>query len=295
MIENRLVVTATSVPTDAPVGAVVSSIAGVTSDQRIGDLMRLASGTTQWKETRALSEIATCQIGQTVALDLDTGNGPRTSSLRCDTNQPPVEKRPEAISELTPGLWYVDLTRAQGAQVKTLLPKLETASGVVFDVRGYPTDAGAQILPHLMNTPETDHWMHVARIVGPFGRVEGWQSASWNLTPARPHVAGRIVFMTDGRAISYAESVMGYVADHKLGTIVGAPTAGTNGNVATFGVPGGLTIAFTGMRVTGHDGQTPYHLTGVKPDIAVAPTLAALRAGRDLVLERAVALIRDGK
>ena len=105
-------------------------------------------------------------------------------------------------------------------------------------------------------------------------------------------MAGKVVFLTDGRAISYAESVMGYVADRKLATIVGGTTAGANGNVVAFTVPGGFRLAFTGMRVTGHDGQTPHHLAGVKPDIPMAPTIAGLRAGRDEVLERAVSLIR---
>jgi hypothetical protein len=46
------------------------------------------------------------------------------------------------------------------------------------------------------------------------------------------------------------------------------------------------------MRVTGHDGTTPHHLAGVKPDVPVTPTLAGLRAGRDEVLERAVSVVR---
>ena len=51
--------------------------------------------------------------------------------------------------------------------------------------------------------------MHVARITGPFGEVESWQSFGWNLQPATPQLPARRVFLTDGRAISYAESVMG--------------------------------------------------------------------------------------
>ena len=43
---------------------------------------------------------------------------------------------------------------------------------------------------------------------------------------------------------------MGYVADRKLGTIVGGTTVGTNGNVATFVVPSGFVVAFT--RHAGH-------------------------------------------
>lgn len=159
-------------------------------------------------------------------------------------------------------------------------------------MRGYPGDAGAGILPHLLDAPESDRWMHVTKLIGPFGQSVGWQDFGWDLKPASPRIAGKVVVLTDGRAISYAESVMGYVADRRLGTIVGATTAGTNGNVASFTTPGGFAVNFTGMRVTGHDGKAPYHLVGVKPDIAVAPTVEGLRARRDEVLERAVALVR---
>ena len=75
------------------------------------------------------------------------------------------------------------------------------------------------------------------------------------------------------------------------GTRSGTPV-GTNGNVASFVVPDGFAITFTGMRVTGHDGQSPHHLVGVEPDIAVEPMLATVRSGQGAVLDRAVALIR---
>jgi hypothetical protein len=192
-----------------------------------------------------------------------------------------------------PGVWYVDLTRAQMTDVTPMLEKLTTAVGVVFDMRGYPTDAGAQILPHLIDAAESDRWMHVAKIVGPFGQAAGWQSFGWDLKPARPRVSGTIVFLTDGRAISYAESVMGYVSGRKLGTTIGSTTAGTNGGTARFSVPGGFSIAFTGGRVTAHDGRTPHHLVGITPDIPVALTVTALREGRDEPLERALAFVRE--
>ncbi len=292
VIEGQLVVTATGAPAEAPVGAVVSSVDGVPAAQRLAEAMRLASGTTQWKQTRALQEIAACPIGAVVKLTIDGGAGPYASSLPCEARQVPAEKRPDAVTEVRSGIWYVDLTRARMPQITPVLDKLAVATGVVFDVRGYPTDAGAQILPYLIGTSDADRWMHVNKIIGPFGESAGWESAGWNLTPQSPHVGGKIVFLTDGRAISYAESVLGYVADRKLGTIVGGATAGANGNVAAFVVPGGFRIIFTGMRVTGHDGQAPHHLVGVKPDVPIAPTLAGLREGRDDVLDRAVGLIR---
>jgi C-terminal processing protease CtpA/Prc len=86
---------------------------------------------------------------------------------------------------------------------------------------------------------------------------------------------------------------MGYVSGQKLGTIIGSTTAGTNGGTATFTVPGGFRVTFTGARVTAHDGHTPHHLVGITPDIPVALTVTALREGRDEPLERALAFIRE--
>jgi Peptidase family S41 len=291
LVENRVVITASGVPADAPVAAEVLSIDGVTARRRLADRMRLFSGSQQWRQVRALRALTGGLPGRVVRLELDAGAGPREVSLRTEEKAPPVEKRPEPLAQLEPEVWYVDLTRTKMEQIAPRLETLARARGVVFDLRGYPGDAGAKVLPYLLDAPETDRWMHVAKLVGPFGRSAGWQSEGWDLTPAEPRLRGRIAFLTDARAISYAESVMGYVSDRKLGTIVGETTAGTNGNVVQFAVPSGFRIAFTGMRVTAHDGHTPFHLAGVKPDVPVAPTLAGLRRGRDEVLERAVALV----
>jgi hypothetical protein len=295
LLEGRLVVSATSVPSDVPVGTVVVAIAGRNAMERLASEMGTVSGSIQWKRWRAAREIAACtpNTATPVSLDLPDG-GKRNASLACET-QAPVEGRPEKLAELAPGIRYVDLSRATTADLKPALASLASATGVVFDLRGYPTDIGAAVLPFLVAEAETGRWMHVAEITGPFGQIANWQSFGWNLVPAAPRIASRRVFLTDGRAISYAESVMGYVKARKLGTIVGGATAGANGNVVRGTVPGGFAFTFTGMRVTGHDGKAQQHLIGILPDIPLEPTVAGIRAGRDELLERAMTLIRDGK
>ena len=293
VIEGRLIVTASAVPSEAPVGAEVVTIAGVPATDRLARATTLVSGSPQWRQMTATWALTSGVKGATVELGLDRGSGPRPVTLTYGTAPPPV-KRPQPVAQVEAGLWYVDLTRAKMPEVAPKLADVAAARGVVFDVRGYPTDAGFGILPHLLDAPETDRWMHVAKIVGPFYETAGWLDVGWDMKPANPRIAGKVVFLTDGGAISYAESVMGYVADRKLGTIVGTTTAGTNGNVASFPTPGGFDVGFTGMRVTRHDGHSPHHLVGVTPDVAVAPTLAGLRAGRDEVLERGLAIARAG-
>jgi hypothetical protein len=292
VIEDRLVIATSAVPEEAPVGAVVSPIAGTPASEWLDRELSLSSGSPQWQRVRVLWDLMGGPEGETVTLGLDAGSEAKEVTLAYGSTPPPPEARPDPITELEKGIWYVDLTRAKTADVAPQLDDLAAARAVVFDVRGYPTDAGAGMLPHLLGKPEETRWMHVARLVGPDGRAAGWDSQGWHLKPKAPQIGGTRVFLTDGRAISYAESVMGYVADLALGTIVGSTTAGTNGNVASFTTPGGFNVRFTGMRVTGHDGTSPFHLIGVRPDVPVSPTTEDVRAGRDPVLARGLAFAR---
>jgi hypothetical protein len=293
IIEGQLVVTATATR-DIPLGAVVTAINGMASSERIAQEMKLTSGTTQWKQTVAARRVAVCDRGAPLKLTFTLADeSARELEIPCDQQQAPAEKRPDSMTEIAPGIWYVDLTRTTSEQATPMLPKLASAAGIVFDLRGYPTNIGAWILPYLITAANDDHWMHIANIDGPFGRISGWQDFGWHLYPASPHLGARRVFLTDARAISYSESVMGHVADLKLATIIGSTTAGTNGNVVTFTVPSGFAIRFTGMLVTGHDGKAQHHLVGVKPDIQLEPTIAGIRAGRDELLEQAQAVLRQ--
>jgi C-terminal processing protease CtpA/Prc len=291
LVESQVVVVA-SRDAAIPAGTIVTAIDGASARDRFDALTNLHSGTMQWRQFGASQELVMCTNGTPVRLTIDAGRGPVDRVVQCEGLQRAAETRPTQLAELTPGVRYVDLSSAKTSDLAPAIDMLARAKGVVFDLRGYPTDAGFWLLPHLIDAPEHDLWMHVAKITGPFGQSAGWQDEGWNVTPAAPTLTGKIVFLTDSRAISYAESVMGYIHDRHLATIVGSATAGTNGNIATFTVPGGFSIVFTGMRVTGHDGSAVYHLVGVNPDVVVTPTIAGLRAGKDEVLERALSLIR---
>jgi hypothetical protein len=292
LVEGRLAISASSIPEEAPVGSVITMIDGVPATDRIATAMRLASGSRQWKEIRAVETIETGPAGSVVTMVIGGGSTTRTIRLRRESAKQPPEPRPAALVELAPDTWYLDLTRVRWSEVTPYLNGLAKAANVIFDVRGYPTDAGVKILPYLLDAAEDDHWMHTPKIVEPFGRFTNWADQGWALKPAHPHFSGRRIFLTDARAISYAESVMGYVADHKLGIIIGSPTAGANGNIASFSLPGRFTISLTGMRITAHDGHTSRHVTGIQPDIFATPTIVGISSGRDDVLEKALGVAR---
>ena len=71
---------------------------------------------------------------------------------------------------------------------------------------------------------------------------------------------------------------------------MGSATAGTNGNINPFTLPGGYTVSWTGMKVLKQDGSR-HHGVGIQPTVPVALTIQGVAQGRDEVLERAIEVV----
>ena len=102
--------------------------------------------------------------------------------------------------------------------------------------------------------------------------------------------AGRVVVLTSARTFSAAEDFLVAFDQSGRGTIIGEPSGGSTGNPLNFSLPGGG----TGLVCSKHDAYADgreFVGVGVKPQITVSPTVADYRAGKDTVLERAVAEI----
>ncbi|MCA9706352.1 MAG: hypothetical protein KDK70_10930 [Myxococcales bacterium] len=292
LVEGQPVITGTRDPERFAVGDVVRQIGDAPARDRILGLAERLSGTPQWRAFRAAAwEAPRAHFGEQIELVLEHEGRERRVRAEAERAPAPAPPRPPVFHTFDDGVAYVDLTRAEWPELEAQLPALASAPGVVFDLRGYPTDNDA-ILDHLLDEPEDTLWMHVPRYVEPDGAVVGWHDLGWHRRPAEPRIESPVTFLISAEAISYAESMLSYVEAHDLGTLVGTPTAGANGDIVRFDTLAGFYVIFSGMRVTRHDGS-PFHRGGVAPDIEVHPTIAGLRAGRDEVLEEGLRHIRS--
>lgn len=250
---------------------------------------RISSATEQWSRWRAAQEMGAAESTVPARLTVRHRDGSRETAMVPRTRKAldPDPARSENGAELLPGVVYFDLSFAETEALDRLLPRLATASGVVFDLRGYPGSAGKALLQYLCDGPVQSARWNVPILTLPDRQGVTYSASNWNITPEEPRIGGTVVFVTDGRAISAAESCLGIVEHYHLGEIVGGPTAGTNGNVVHVRLPGGYEISFTGMQVTKQDG-TPHHGVGIRPTVAVSPTVQGIAEGRDELLERAV-------
>jgi C-terminal processing protease CtpA/Prc len=294
-------------------GVVVARTWGEPGPLRPGDVLRTIDGlpvsvtlenlrahtsfaTEGWARFETMSALAARSTGAPVVLSVQhiDGTAEDVSIAPVPARraaEPPIP-RPAQGTELAPGVRYLDLTTVTEDELAAMLHTLVAAEAVVIDMRGYPGAAAVPLLQHLATRRfESARWM-VPHGVRPFAEPMEWDTRGrWQLAPRKPRITGRVAFLVDGGVISYAESIMGIVEAERLGTIVGAPTAGTNGNINTFSPLRGYGVTFTGMRVLKHDGS-PHHGVGIVPTVPAVPTRAGLAAGVDEVLAAGVEAVR---
>jgi len=294
VVQDSLVVVAASERTGLHIGEVVRRIDGRPADVVIAEATsRISAPTSQWLRHRLATEVFLGQRGSELRLELADGEGGLREVLLRRTGRPAGlgEPRPDPVDEIRPGIVYVDLDRIDEERFRLARPLLLAADGVIFDLRGYPRGLGpVEFFALLIRGPTSSARWLLPVVSWPDQERVDYLESAWQLSPGQQRITAPVAFLTDGQAISYAESILGIVEHYRLGEIVGEATAGTNGNINPFMVPGGYRITWTGMKVLKHDGSR-HHGIGIQPTVPVAPTIAGIRAGRDEVLEAALEVV----
>jgi len=107
------------------------------------------------------------------------------------------------------------------------------------------------------------------------------------LVPATPHYGGKVVVLVDEISQSQAEYTTMALRSAPRTIVIGSTTAGADGNVSGFSLPGGLNTMISGLGVFYPD-KKPTQRVGIVPDVEVKPTVAGVVAGQDELLEEAI-------
>jgi C-terminal processing protease CtpA/Prc len=204
----------------------------------------------------------------------------------------------ETVRILPGNLGYVDLTRLTVPEVDAMFEKVKDTRALILDMRGYPQATAWAIAPRL-NTRHAKTGAQFRRTLLSAFSAEESDSGFYFSQPLPELPAGKplythpTVMLIDDRAISQSEH-SGLFYEAANGTqFIGTPTAGANGDVTNFTLPGGIHVNFTGHDVRHADGRQLQRV-GLQPDVTVAPTRAGIHEGKDEVLERAVRFL-DGQ
>lgn len=199
---------------------------------------------------------------------------------------------------------YVALNSFESSQTtdqwRRAFAEISKASAIVLDVRangGGNGGIGIEILRDLAAAPFLDSRQRMRRY-NPTDRAQGmlidFKDAPADRIDPRPngYTERPVVVLAGPATFSAAEDFLVAWKNSGRGKIIGEPSGGSTGQPLNFTLPGGGTARVCTKKDTFPDG-TEWVGIGIEPDIRVHPSAGDVQAGKDTVLNRALAYLAE--
>ncbi|WP_409267850.1 S41 family peptidase [Massilia sp. BHUDP2] len=298
-IEGRAMVSAhlgedAAAATGLKIGDTIEAIGGVPVDTLLQSWKPYFAASNEPTRLRDMGAVLTKGDCGPVQLTVRQDKGPMEMSLtrvpRKDLKIPTTNDRAgDTFQLLGKDVAYIKLSSIKSADIPGYMEKAAHTKGLVIDIRNYPS----AFVPFALGQYLVDKPTPFARFtVGDLGNPGGFK---WGkvvaLYPQAARYAGKVMILVDDISQSQSEYTAMALRAAPRARVVGSTTAGADGNASWIPLPGGLRTMISGIGVFYPD-KRPTQRIGIVPDIEVKPTIAGIRAGRDEVLEAAIAEIQ---
>jgi len=200
------------------------------------------------------------------------------------------EPEGKSFKKLSDGIGYITLKNIKPEDIPLIKEQFADTRGIVIDIRNYPST----FVPFLLGSFFLSEPTEFVKFTG--GNVNN--PGEFSFGPAleipgqKDAYKGKVVVLVNELSQSQAEyTTMAFRANSNT-TVIGSTTAGADGNVTSFLMPGGLRTMISGIGVYYPNGKETQRV-GIVPDIEVLPTIKGIREGKDELLEKAIEVINS--
>lgn len=166
---------------------------------------------------------------------------------------------------------------------------MESTKGLIIDIRNYPSDFPIYDLSSYL-MPKSKPFVKFT-----YGSIEnpGLFTFAKSLKVGKKnkgYYKGKVVILINEISQSSAEfHTMAYRVNPNA-TVIGSTTAGADGDVSKFYLPGGISTMISGLGVYYPDGKETQRI-GIVPDIELKPTIQGIKKGQDELINKAIEII----
>jgi hypothetical protein len=290
-IENHVVITASN-DKQLQKGDIILSVDGIAAADVLKKAETCISGSPQWKRARALAEFGLGPRNSTTPLKIKRNGRIMELAVTRNFTGEIDEFERKTIEELKGNIFYIDLAKLTWTEVEPAIEKLSAAKGVILDFRGSSRYGISALFPHLVDSGLQGFITEIPEVIYPDRQAIEYTGYDYTYPCSPPEIKAKKVFIIDNRTTGSPETFIGVARHYKLGEIIGRQTAGNNGTVNSFTLPGKYGVSWTGMRVLKHD-RSQFHLKGIAPDVPVERTIKGVKEGKDELLEKAIEILRQ--
>jgi hypothetical protein len=198
-------------------------------------------------------------------------------------------QRDTCFKLLTPEIAYIYPGTIKNAYLPEIMNKVRGTKGLIIDLRCYPSEfivfsLGEYLMPD--STGFVKFTMTNNINPGLFTYYKTLKVGKNN----PEYYKGKVIILVSEITQSQAEyTTMAFRAAPKA-TVIGSTTAGADGNVSAFLLPGLINTMISGIGVYYPDGKETQRI-GIVPDIEIKPTIKGILEGKDELLEKAKEVI----
>lgn len=289
--------------TDLKIGDEVIAINAIPIAQFFEQKKALFSGATErYNKFVAFWHLLEGQKNETINITLKTQDG---RIVECEMKQTlnvwDFKNYPQneiTYTEYETGYFYVNMANLSSDTLSFLMDsKFPQANGLILDLRNtYYHERGKELLGHFSSDTLRAQPMFVPTYYFPNqvhknSAKKAVDTDVWNIPPQSPKYTTNVVFILDHQMYSGRETEAAIIDHFKLGTTVGRPTGGTNGNTSIVKLFDSYQFFFSGMEVLQYD-STTFHGIGIAPTIFVEQSLEDLYNGQDSFIEKAKSILK---
>lgn len=191
---------------------------------------------------------------------------------------------------ITPDIAYLYLGTIKPKALPSIFKKIKHTKGLIIDLRCYPTwiiyDLGKYLMPKKTKFTKFSYGSIKHPGLFTFGKTLTIGQKNKN------YYKGKVVILVNAKTQSRAEFTTMALMVAPNAVVIGSTTAGADGDVTQFYLPGGILTSLTYLGVYYPDGGETQRV-GIVPDIVVKPTVKDIRNGKDAALEKAIEIINQ--
>jgi len=201
------------------------------------------------------------------------------------------QKKDTCFKMIDKGIAYLYPGSVKNECLPKIISEIQKSKGLIIDFRCYPSDfivfsLGEHLLPKATSFAK----LSTGSITSPglFTMTDEIKVGKDN----PDFFKGKIIIIINETTQSSAEYHTMAFRTAPNATVIGSTTAGADGNVSQFMLPGLINTRISGIGVYYPDGKETQRI-GIIPDFEVKPTIKGIKERKDEVLERAIKLINE--
>lgn len=277
-------------------GDVICGINGISVDKLIRQYARVISASNERSLLYAVSLELIQQKDSVVALDVRRNNKKMNIFLFGLTSEKYFQLKAASTADVPFYKWLSDtvgyftpISPYNTDSLSIVMNKFKDTKAIIIDMRNYPCDLLYQIADYLL--PHPVGCTRTTSVVQNFPGVIKWNDIQYFGKENPNYYKGKIVVLINEKTVSMGESIVAILRHCPDVIIVGSPTAGADGPLSTFVLPGAVYVRYTGEGLYLANKKSIQN-RGIFPDVNVRVTKKGVNLNVDEILKGALDIIK---